>query len=295
MKIAYTTVGYRPYNGLPGSLELARPVSTFGENEDSAGFLTSPLDFTDLAANRVDAFRLIRENEREDEIFTYKFDAEYTVDYPFFTAFKAGVRLVNRDNLLVRRDARLDPSPATIDSAAAINPDFVSGVYDQSQADPAFDANPVLVLDTRAIRNTVFAGIEAEEQASGGHFIEEDVKAYYVQADFDTDALFGIPASGNFGVRVVTTDVDTRGTTNVEDVLMPVSTSDKYTEVLPSANINFFPTDEVIVRLAGSRVLARPAITFMSPAPINTGMKFTVARTAAATRFSGRLSPTSST
>ena len=261
---SYTTVGYRPYNGMPGSLQLVRPVSTFGENEDDAGFLTSPLDFTNLATNRVDAFRHI-ENEREDEIFTYKFDAEYAVDYPFFTAFKAGVRLVNRDNFLARRDARLDPSPADIDSSVAISPDFVSDVYDQSEADSAFDANPVLVLDTRAIRNTVFAGIEAEEQASGGHFIEEDIKAYYVQADFETDTFFGIPASGNFGVRIVTTDVDTQGTTNVDGVEMPISTSDKYTEVLPSANINFFPTDDIIVRLAGSRVLARPAITFLSP------------------------------
>ena len=261
---SYTTVGYRPYNGLPGSLELVRPVSTFGENEDGAGFLTSPLDFTNLATNRVDAFRHI-ENEREDEIFTYKFDAEYAADYTFFTAFKAGVRLVNRDNLLARRDARLDPSPTDIDSSVAIDPDFVFDVYDQSEADSAFDANPVLVLDARAIRNTVFAGIEADEQASGGHFIEEDIKAYYVQADFETDTFFGIPASGNFGVRIVTTDVDTQGTTNVDGVEMPISTSDKYTEVLPSANINFFPTDDIIVRLAGARVLARPAITFLSP------------------------------
>ena len=269
---AYTTVGYRPYNGMPDALELVRPdalelvrpVATFGENDAGAAFLTSPLDFTDLATNRIDALRLI-ENEREDEIFTYKFDAEYAVDYPFLTAFKAGIRLVNRDNLLVRRDARLDPSPATIAAAVAINPDFVFGVYDQSQAASAFDANPVLVLDTRAVQNTVFAGIEGEEQASGGHFIEEDIKAYYLQADFETQTVFGIPASGNFGVRVVTTDVDTQGTTNVDDVLMPVSTSDKYTEVLPSANINFFPTDDIVVRLAGARVLARPAITFLSP------------------------------
>ena len=261
---SYTTVGYRPYNGLPGSLELVRPVSMFGENEDGAGYLTSPLDFTDLATNRVDAFRLI-ENEREDEIFTYKFDSEYAIDYPFFTAFKAGVRLVNRDNLLIRRDARLDPLPSDIESSVALSPDFVFDVYDQSEADSAFDANPVLVLNTWAIRNTVFAGIEAEEQASGGHFIEEDIKAYYVQADFETDALFGVPASGNFGVRVVTTDVDTQGTTNVDGVEMLISTSDKYTEVLPSVNINFFPTDDIVVRIAGSRVLARPAITFLSP------------------------------
>ena len=84
-----------------------------------------------------------------------------------------------------------------------------------------------------AIRNTVFAGIEAEEQASGGHFIEEDIKAYYVQADFEMDALFGIPASGNFGVRIVTTDVDTQGnSTNVDDVLkclsQPVINTQKY-------------------------------------------------------------------
>ena len=63
----------------------------------------------------------------------------------------------------------------------------------------------------------------------------------------------------------MTTDVDTQGRSAVEGRQMSVSTSDKYTEVLPSANINFFPTDEVIVRLAGSRVLARPAITFLTP------------------------------
>ena len=183
----------------------------------------------------------------------------------FFTAFKAGFRLVNRDNLLVRREARFDPMAEHVESSVAIDPVFVSGVFDLSQVDSVFDANPVLVLNAEGIRDTIFADIQSQEQASAGHFIEEDVKAYYVQADFETDAFFGIPASGNFGVRVVTTDVDTQGIATVEDVEMPVSTSDKYTEVLPSANINFFPTDDIVVRLAGSRVLARPAITFLTP------------------------------
>ena len=127
-----------------------------------------------MRANRVDAF-FLRENERGDEIFTYEFDAEYAVDYPFFTAFKAGVRLVNRDNLLATRVGSRDPSRApSPESAVAVTPDFVSGVYDQSQVSSAFDVNPVLVLDTRAIRNTVFAGIEARDMADAGpgHFIE---------------------------------------------------------------------------------------------------------------------------
>ena len=260
----YDSLGYRPYNGVPGSLELVVPASTFGGNDGGAAFLTSPLDFTDLSTNRIDAYRFI-DNDREDEIFTYKFDAEYGVDYPFFSAFKAGIRLVNRDNLLVRREARFDPMAEHVESSVAIDPVFVSGVFNLSQVDSVFDANPVLVLDAEGIRDTIFADIQSQEQASAGHFIEEDVKAYYVQADFETDAFFGIPVSGNFGVRVVTTDVDTQGISTVEDVEMPVSTSDKYTEVLPSANINFFPTDDIVVRLAGSRVLARPAITFLTP------------------------------
>ena len=252
----YTTVSYRPYTDA-GSLEL--PVSMFGENEHSAAFLTSPLDFTDLDTNRLDYFRTT-ENAREDEIFTYKLDVEYAVDSTFFTALKAGLRLVNRDNILTRRDAALNSTPVAIDPA------WVSGGFDQSEINSAFDANPLLVLNTQEIRNTVFADVIAVEIPSGGHLIEEDVQAYYVQVDFNTDLLLGIPASGNFGVRVVTTDVDTEGTTNVNDVVeVPVATSDKYTEVLPSANVNFFPRDDLIVRLAASRAISRPGITFLSP------------------------------
>ena len=258
---AYTTVRHRPYAGEPGSPELVRPVATFGENESGAAFLTSPLDFADVSTNRTDALRLI-EGEREDEIYIYALDAEYNLNSVFFSAFKLGFRFVNRDNILIRSEARAYPSAS---ASATLDPAWVMDTFDQSRVSSAFVSNPILVVDARSIRDTVFAGVDAVVLPSSSHFIEEDVRAYYAQVDFDMDSFLGIPASGNFGVRVVTTDVDTEGTSSVEGMEAPIVTSDKYTEALPSANINFFPTDNLVVRLAGARVLARPAINFLSP------------------------------
>ena len=257
----YINIHHRPYSGAPDALTLMRPVAAFGENAASAAFLISPLDFADPATNRIDGLRII-DDTRKDEIYTYRFDAEYALDSSFLTAFKLGLRFVNRDNTLVRKDVRVEP---TVGGAVAIDPGVILDVYEQSQADSAFDANPVLVLDTQRVRNTVFAGVEPVVQPSSSHFIEEDVRAYYAQLDFQTYVFAGIPASGNIGVRVVTTDVDTEGTSSVEGEALAVTTSDEYTEVMPSANINFFPTEDIIVRLAAARVLSRPAVTFLSP------------------------------
>ena len=259
----YATVHYRPYLGAGDFLRLLmRPIATFGENDASAGYVISPLDFTDLSTNRIDAFNVI-EGTREDEVFTYKSDVEYALDSSFFSALAVGIRLVNRDNTLDYRRTRM--TPGEVGLPRLIDPTFVSGTFDQSQTHADFDANPVLILDAQGIRDTVFPGIQAQTQPSSGHFIEEDVLAYYAQADFQTDDHFRVPASGNFGFRVVTTDVDTMGTSSVDGVVVPVETSDTYTEILPSANINFFVRDDFIVRLAAARVISRPALNFLSP------------------------------
>lgn len=256
----YHTVGYRPYHGPADAPELVRPISRFGENEDGAAFLTSPLDFTDLSTARIDSLRLI-EGDREDEIVSFKADARYEFESSPLSSLRLGLRLVNRDNTLVRKDNRVQVgsmNPVPVDTR------FVQGVFDQSRVDSVFDANPILVLDAQAVRDSLFAGIEAETLNTSSHFIEEDVLAYYTQLDFAAE-LLGVPMDGNIGVRVVSTNVNTQGAASVEGVEAPVATSDDYTEVLPSANINLYVATDTILRLAASRVLARPAINFLSP------------------------------
>ena len=256
----YHTVGYRPYIGSLTSPLLLRPVSRFGENEDGAGFLTSPLDFADVSTARVDSLRLI-EGSREDEIVSFKADARYDIDSTLIAALRVGLRLVHRDNSLIRKDRRLHAGSVP---PVPLDPAFVQGVFDQTMVDSVFDANPILVLDTESVRDSVFAGVEAQILNTSSHFIEEDVLAYYAQLDFGTE-VFGIPADGNLGVRVVSTSVNTQGTASVEGVEAPAATSDDYTEILPSANINLYVSGDAIVRFAAARVLSRPAITFLSP------------------------------
>ena len=258
----YATVHYRPYEEGPGPAELIRPVASFGENEEGAGFVTSPLDFLDLSRNRLDSFFVI-DDTRNDEIFTYRADLEFALGSPFFTAVTTGVRLVNRDNELIPRRRRVPPSEAG--PPVPIDQQHVIGVLDQSQVDAAFDTTPILVLDAQSVREAVFPEIQPRVLPSSGHFIEEDISAFYAQMDFETSSSAGVRLAGNYGVRVVKTDVNTRGASSIDDVFTPTQTSDSYTEALPSANINFFPRDDVIIRLAASRVIARPAVTFLSP------------------------------
>ena len=258
----YVTVHHRPYEAGSDPAVLIRPMASFGENAAGAGFMTSPLDFLDLSTNRLDSFTAI-DDTRQDEIFTYRADLEFAPGSPVFSAVTAGLRLVNRDNLFVPRRIRLFPGEAG--PPVPVDAQHVIGVLDQERMDEAFDATPTLLLDTQAVRKAVFPEVEPQVQTISGHLIEEDVSALYAQMDFDTSTPGGLPITGNFGVRVVTTDVNTSGTSSINGVLGPIETSDSYTEALPSANINFFPREDFIVRLAASRAIARPAVTFLSP------------------------------
>lgn len=269
----FRAVDYRPYNTVDGVNRPVLPVSSFGENAAGAAFLTSPLDFTDLSRNRIDALRIVDDDTRVDEIFTYRFDTEYALDGDFFTALKAGARIVNRDNTLINRNGGVNLfAGGGADRTVAIDPGLVIDTFNQGDINSAFaDLNSALVLDTRRILDTVFADVKPTAQPSGSHLIEENIQAYYAQLDFDSRSIFGIPARGNFGVRVVSTEVDTHGTSTIDGVESPVNTDDRYTEILPSLNINFYPTEDIIVRLAGSRAMSRPNLNFLSPGTDQSG------------------------
>ena len=107
---------------------------------------------------------------------------------------------------------------------------------------------------------------------SQNNVVEEEVLAAYVQANLDTE-LFGLPMTGNVGVRIVNTDqsstgllyagpgngqelADDRGVINDEWILGTRGIS--YTDYLPSINLNFSLTDDDQLRFAYAKVLSRP-------------------------------------
>ncbi|WP_041524017.1 TonB-dependent receptor [Gilvimarinus agarilyticus] len=104
--------------------------------------------------------------------------------------------------------------------------------------------------------------------------VTETTDAAYIMADFDSE-LFNKTVRGNFGVRVVHTDVESIGyrtpyTIETSDdgslALIPVEGADlerveaggDYTEVLPSVNLIVDLTDNLMLRGAVYRGLSRP-------------------------------------
>ena len=103
--------------------------------------------------------------------------------------------------------------------------------------------------------------------------LTEDVTAFYLQANYDS-LMSGRPVRGNFGVRVVQTDVDSIGyrtplTVTQEDGLYFVEEAsgadyervlqtNSYTEVLPSLTFIMDLNDDWVFRAGAFRGISRP-------------------------------------
>lgn len=105
--------------------------------------------------------------------------------------------------------------------------------------------------------------------------VTEDVVAGYVMANFGGN-LGSTPVTGNIGVRVVNSDqysdgylqigagagesiTDERGVVSNDYVTNKVG--QKYTDVLPSLNLNFALTDKDQLRFAAAKVMSRPPVS----------------------------------
>jgi iron complex outermembrane recepter protein len=114
--------------------------------------------------------------------------------------------------------------------------------------------------------------------------LKEQTKAAYVQANLEGDRW-----SGNIGVRLVKTSEEVfqyvpGGTATTPGAIQgsafgifsPFTIKNDYTDVLPSANFKFDITDELVLRLAATKTLARPdysalagGLTLSPPASAN--------------------------
>lgn len=105
--------------------------------------------------------------------------------------------------------------------------------------------------------------------------VDEDTLGGYVMANISSGQW-----RGNFGVRVVETDQTSHGnvsspTAQVSNAFGnydPVTANRNYTDVLPSMNLVFEASDEVLYRFAVARVMTRPDFTDITPrASLNPG------------------------
>ena len=102
--------------------------------------------------------------------------------------------------------------------------------------------------------------------------MEEKLTTAFVKADIDSH-IFGVPFTGNIGIQSVSTDQHadegfTDGTTAPGDAtklnVKTVRDGAKYTDVLPSLNLNFSLPRDISLRLAAATTLARPPMDYMA-------------------------------
>ncbi|QNO28170.1 TonB-dependent receptor [Sphingopyxis sp. OPL5] len=94
-------------------------------------------------------------------------------------------------------------------------------------------------------------------------FSERTLAAYLMVSG--EGEIVGIPYKANAGVRIASTRLSVDSYVNVGTVSTLVNDKNRYTNVLPSANIAFNVTDDFLVRMSASQTMQRASIADLAP------------------------------
>lgn len=288
-------------------------------------FTVRNFDVTDPASFDGDDANDLRVREdlnqfRNHTVSAIRGDFDYNVDGEFLSALKLGARysVLEYDQLpRVRFETDGSPNPlaAGIDTstfgpeAAAmcandvfpeanfldgeINGNLVTNIDNDGNVIDEGTGNTFVTFDGLCLAEA-FLGRETmiplPSDASGVELVqsvdvEEETTAFYLQADFDT-TFEGLPVRGNFGARVVNTNVtsnsfrgeldvivdDTGAVTGVSTStanVVPIQDTFEYTEVLPSFSVVVDLNDDVVLRGGVFRGISRA-----DPSDLGVGRSF---------------------
>ena len=244
----------------------SRETINFGPNTNEFSFPdVDPLDGSAIhlnAANLRDWVRIMEDDE------TYaQADLDFEVQWGFIESVKVGAKF--RDHTIENnRDVGgVDTSNAAIaDQVAALNAITLADVSSgpspvlHSEAATAGSLTQYAFMDidlaAQKIDSILDAGAMTYSQDQRAYYkINEEITAGYAQADFAAGNF-----RGNFGVRVVQTDQTSNA--YIDGTLGAVSRS--YTDTLPSVNAIYDLRDDIILRAAASRAMARPTFQNLS-------------------------------
>ncbi|WP_372620193.1 TonB-dependent receptor domain-containing protein, partial [Alteromonas stellipolaris] len=254
-------------------------------------FTVTDFDVTDIS-NYTDSLRtrIDRENTRDNEIKSARLDFEYILDSQVFTSVQAGLRTselsfvqyggsqgngsrneftldtANADALELLQSCQKDfPESDFLDGVSdgdlITNVDSDGNVIGGGSSWATYD-NVCFSQAVVASQNGEFGYPDVEYENSGTIDVTEKTNSAYVMASYDTE-MFDKYIRGNFGVRIVDTEVTSVGFRNsfevvtdeqgvislvTGDSLERIEGGGSYTEVLPSFNLVIDYSDDILVR-----------------------------------------------
>lgn len=159
-------------------------------------------------------------------------------------------------------------APASLFSPSTVPSNYLEGVGGNDQMRSRFRINGDAMVAYVQSGKWLAAGqslptpsiFAAPEFTAGNWAIQEDINALYAQANIEAGEL-----RGNIGVRYVRTDVDSAGyicrpgaPCNKAADWEWKSQSRSYDNVLPSVNLAYNLSEDVILRFSAAQVIARP-------------------------------------
>ena len=223
----------------------------------------------------------------DDEINEFAFDANWKPEG--MVSLRAGLASQSRKKTITAAEMPFGEQCAYCDSNQVLpttlfqntNRNFFGGDFGDSILHDWLIYNPrQLILqvkeyatrDGKAFNQAVFS-------PSGSSVVDEKVLLGYLMTDIKAD-LGSMPLAVNVGVRIEDTEYTSSGASrtvtsakpngagqNIITVspVVPVSFKGHYTDILPSFNARLNATDDLIFRLAASRVMTRPTLSDLSP------------------------------
>jgi iron complex outermembrane receptor protein len=223
----------------------------------------------------------------DDEIEEYRLDAQWKPEGA--VSVSAGFSAQNRTKTIVANEmpggeqcaycGSDQPLPTSLFQSTDRN--FFGGKYGDSIL------HDWLIYDPRALILQVKEYATRDGKAfnpgvyspAASSVVDEKVLLGYLMADIKTD-LGSMPLAINVGVRIEDTDYTSSGASRTvlsaapngagQNVItlspvIPVSFDGHYTDILPSLNARLNLRDDLILRLAASRVMTRPTLSDLSP------------------------------
>ena len=272
---------------------LEVPALTFLDTGAVENRVGAPFDL-DNYEQYTNGLRVRRRQENvDDDILSFRLDGRYDLDGAL-SSIQVGARYADRRRV---RDDGIDRSsddennPIVLvgdifsdDAIAARQPFPVRDLYEgadtpmQGLTFAAWDPTDLFL----ALTGDPDAGLPIASTLSiEDTDVTEQTWAGYVQGNLET-TLFGLPARGDAGVRVIHTEItslgvsralatspgddpDTISITQVGDPIVNTETN-SFWNVLPSANLSLELNPDLLLRFAAYRAIARPDPEAMSAA-----------------------------
>ncbi|MEG3766877.1 TonB-dependent receptor [Alteromonas sp. 14N.309.X.WAT.G.H12] len=273
---------------------------TWDMGDNIPSFTVTDFDVTDIS-NFTDSLRtrIDHENVRDNIIKSARFDFDYALDGDVFVSIQGGLRASELSFIQYggsqgngsRTEYTLDTtSTSALDvmeecEIAFPETSFLSSVSDgplvtqvDSSGNEVSSSSSWATYDNDCFASAVAASNGAdvvypdvEYENSGTIDVTETTYAGYLMANYDTE-MFGRFIRGNFGIRVVDTDVSSIGFRNTFDIsedetgaltlvyndsLERIEGGGGYTEVLPSFNFVMDYSDNILLRAGIFRGMSR--------------------------------------